>query len=80
MPGFLVQLLIGIALQLIGFLLTPRPKVQQPEQTKDLDSPTAEAGRPVPVIWGEEEIRSANVLWFGEKSSQGVEVGGGGKK
>lgn len=68
--NFLVQLLIGLALSFISFLLTPRPKVSKPSEVQDLQSPTAEAGRPQPVVFGTVLIESPNVLWYGEKRTQ----------
>ncbi len=77
--GFFIQLLIGIALQFIGMLLLPRPKVSQPDTVQDMEAPTAEAGRPIPLIFGTEEIKSANVLWYGDKKTVEKEIGGGKK-
>ena len=76
----LIQLLGAIALSVISLLMTPRPKTSKPAEVKDLESPTAEAGRPQPVIFGTIPIDSANVLWFGQKSAKKVSVTGGGKK
>lgn len=78
--GFFLQLLIGIALQFVGFLLTPRPKVSQPDSVQEMEAPTAEAGRPIPLVFGTEEIKSSNVLWYGEKKTVEASYGGGGKK
>ena len=68
---FLIQLLIGTALQIVGFLLSGAGKKAQPEEMKDMESPTAEAGRPIPVIFGEVELSGVNIIWFGDK--QGVQ-------
>lgn len=68
--AFLVQLLIALALNFVAFLLTPRPKTEKPTEVQELDSPTAESGRPQPVIFGTIIIESPNVLWYGEKSTR----------
>lgn len=65
---FLVQLAIMIAIQIIAYIIMPKPKTPKPEAAKDLENPTAEAGRPVPVVFGSMLIKSPNILWFGEKS------------
>ena len=67
---FLLQLLIGTALQILGYVLTGLGKKTQPEEVKDLESPTAESGRPIPVLFGEMTITGVNVIWFGDK--QGI--------
>lgn len=68
--NFLVALAVGLTLAFISFLLTPRPKVAKPNEVQDLQSPTAEAGRPMPVVFGTVLIESPNVLWYGEKSTE----------
>ena len=62
-----VQIAIGLALSAIGFLLTPQPKRSRPPEAQDLEAPTAEAGRPIPVVFGTMTIRGLNVLWYGDK-------------
>lgn len=63
-------LIIGLALASIALtlLLAPRPKLPKPDQVKDLDDPTAEAGRPIPVVFGTMTVKGLNVLWYGDKS------------
>ena len=68
--GWFIPLLISLALQVVSLLLVPRPKVEKPEAVKDMDTPTAEAGRPVPVIFGTMPIEDPNCLWYGEKSTE----------
>lgn len=57
--------LVSVALNL---LLAPKPKAPKPDAAKDLDDPTAEAGRPIPVVFGTVTVKGLNLLWFGEKS------------
>lgn len=71
---FLIQLAVGFALQVIGYLLMGQPKADKPEAAKDLENPTAEAGRPIPVVFGEVEVKGLNVLWYGEKTTRTYEV------
>lgn len=33
-----------------------------------MESPTAEAGRPIAVVFGEILVKSPNFLWYGDKS------------
>lgn len=66
--AFLIALAVSVALQVVAYLIMPKPKSPKPEAAKDLESPTAEAGRPIPVPFGTLTIKGVNVLWFGEKS------------
>ena len=67
--SFLIQLAIGIGLQVLGYLLMGRPKANKPDTVQDLENPTAEAGRPIPVVFGEMEVTGVNIVWYGEKST-----------
>ena len=68
MVGWLVALLISLALQIVAYIIMPKPKTAKPEAAKDLENPTAEAGRPIPVVFGSMTIKGPNIIWFGEKS------------
>jgi predicted phage tail protein len=65
--AWFVWLLVAIAFQVVAFLLAPKPKKQQPPETKDLDNPVAERGKPVPVVFGTLTVKGLNVLWYGDK-------------
>lgn len=66
----LVQLAVGVGMQVVGYLLAPKPKGPQPAEVKDMDDPTAEEGRPIPVVFGEMEVTGTNIIWFGEKATR----------
>ncbi len=65
--AFFTQLLIGLVLNIVAYLLAPKPKRDQPPETKDLDDPVAEAGKPIPVVFGTITVKGLNILWFGNK-------------
>lgn len=77
---FLVQLAIGIGLSIIGYMLLPKPKQPKPEALKEQENPTAEAGKPIPVIFGSITVQSANLIGFFDKEMIEREVSTGGKK
>jgi len=66
--AFLIPFLIAIALLVVSYVLMPRPKAPKPEAAKEMDGPTAEAGREIPVPFGRMLIKSPNCLWYGDKS------------
>lgn len=76
---FLLQVLVSLALQVVAYVLMPRPRQDQPEETKELDIPTSEAGKPIPVIFGDVTISSPNIIWWGEKRTSKKEIDGEGK-
>ena len=71
--GWFLTLLIGLALNIIAYLLMPKPKPPKPPEAKDMDNPTAEAGRPIPVVFGVITVKGLNILWFGDKKHVQVE-------
>lgn len=72
--SFLVMLAISIALSFIAYLLMPKPKQPKPPAAQDLESPTADAGRPVPVVFGTVTVKGLNVLWSGDKKVREYKV------
>ena len=75
-----VALLIGLALNIIAYLIMPKPKQPKPPAAKDLEDPTAESGRPMPVVFGTITVKGSNIVWFGEKSLHEYEKSEGGGK
>jgi predicted phage tail protein len=68
MPSWLIPLLVSLVLNVVAYLLAPKPKTPKPDAARDLEDPTAEAGRPIPVVFGTITVKGGNILWFGEKS------------
>lgn len=78
---FLGQLAIGVALLFIAYALMPKPKQPKPPSVNDLKTPTADAGRPVPVVFGSIDIEAPNYLQIADKDIDVRKVdAGGGKK
>ena len=78
--AWFVQLLIGLALNIIAYLIMPKPKPPKPEAAKDLENPVAEAGKPIPVVSGSITVKGLNILWFGENQTVNRTIKEGGKK
>lgn len=68
--GYLIVLIISSA---ISYAMMPKPPAAQPpSEIKDFDLPTAEEGRPIPVVFGTVKITGANVLWYGDVRSTAI--------
>jgi hypothetical protein len=65
---FLIQLAVSVTLTVAAYLIMPRPKTPKPE-VRDMENPTVDAGRSIPVLFGTKEISGVNILWYGEKNS-----------
>lgn len=72
--AWFIPLLLAIIFNVIAYLLAPKPKKTKPPEVKDLDNPTADAGRPIPVVFGTVTVKGLNVLWFGDKLKQTKKV------
>lgn len=72
MPAWVVAVLISIAFNVAAYLLTPKSKDNN--EPDDIEQPTAEAGRPIPKVFGTHTIRSPNVLWYGDSGKRTYKV------
>lgn len=70
---FLVQLAVSIAITALAYLIAPKPKTPKTE-AQDLEDPKADAGSPIPVVFGTKTVSGLNVIWFGEKTTRKYEI------
>ena len=78
---FVVQIVASLALTAISYVLAPRPKTTLPTAA-GLDAfnlPTAEEGRPIPVVFGTVLLRGPNVVWAGDLKVDPIRSSGGKK-
>lgn len=78
--AWFVALLIGLAINIVAYLIMPKAKQPKPEAAKDLEDPVAEAGKPIPILSGSMTIKGLNILYYGEKATATRTVTEGGKK
>ena len=65
-----------IALVAAAVLLQPSPP-EAPEPFLDADKlPTADQGKPIPVVFGTVIVESPNVVWYGDLGYRPVKSGG----
>lgn len=70
----LIYLLISVVISLAAAALAPKPKAPKPEAAAQMENPTADAGRPIPVVFGTVTIKGPNFLWYGDKSVRTFKV------
>lgn len=56
----------------MSYLLQPKPKTRGPDGLDKIDVPTAEVGRPIPVLFGTRTISSANIVWYGDLRTKAI--------
>lgn len=67
-------LLITVGLNVAALLLRPKIKQPKPDAVRDLEAPTAEAGRPMYRVFGSVRIKGLNVLDHREKGTRTYEI------
>lgn len=79
--NFIAQLVLGLVLSAISYALSSRSKAEQPLAAglDDFSLPTAEEGRPIPVIFGTVLITGPNVVWAGDLKVDPIKKKGGKK-
>lgn len=76
MWGWLVNIFVGIAMQVLGYLLMPKTPTENAE-VEEMDDPVASAGIPVAVVFGTVLIKEPNTVYFGGKNIVKKEIKGG---
>lgn len=72
--NWVIQLIISIVVAVVAYLISPKPKTPKPTAARDFDNPTAEAGRPCTVLFGDVLIKGGNILWYGDKGRRDYTV------
>lgn len=72
--GFWLLLAFTVVSFALNLLLAPKIKAPKPDAATDLEDPVAEAGRPIPVVFGTVTVKGLNVLWFGDKRVKTIKV------
>jgi len=79
----MIPMLIYAAIMLVvSYAMTSymMSKMDKPTTTAgELDVPTAEEGGTVPVCFGENIVKSSNVIWYGDAGTKAIKSKGGKK-
>ena len=71
--NFFIQIGIALLLSGLSYVLAPKPKqAARQDPTREFDDPTADVGRPIPVVFGTVNVKSPNVLFFSDKGSRTI--------
>lgn len=68
----IIALILMIIAMILSLVLRPKPIPPFAAQLSDFHVPTADAGRPVPVIFGTVLIKGPNVVWYGDLSAEPI--------
>ena len=68
-----------IAAIVIAYAMAPKAPQQPPPSIDDIQTPTAEEGKEIAVVFGEVYCRDPNVVWYGDLATQPIKKKGGKK-
>ena len=71
---WVVALIVSTVLNVAAYIITPKPKQPKPAAVENAQYPTAEAGRPVPVIWGCMIVKSPNVEGYWDSQARQYQI------
>lgn len=71
---WLVAMIVSVTLNVVAMVITPRPKAAKPGAVEQAESPTAEANKPIPVLFGKARITETNIIGWWDKSSRQYEI------
>lgn len=73
-----VYIVFMIIVALAAYFLTPTPEVPE-ASAEDFKTPTAKEGAPIPVVFGTVDVKSSNVVWYGDVTANPIRKKGGKK-
>ena len=73
------NLILLVASYFLYATLTPKPPAPRPAELTDFDAPTADEGRPIPVVFGAVLLTGPNVVWYGDLVTEPIKSSGGKK-
>lgn len=76
---FLAYIAVLIISAFVAIALAPKPPKPKPASLSDFDIPTAEEGRPIPVVFGTVLVTGPNVIWYGDLRTKAIKAKGGKK-
>lgn len=76
MWGYIIVFALTLAL---SYAMQPKPQKTPPASIKDIEAPTAEEGRDIPVLFGRRIIKGPNVTWYGDLRTKPIRSKGGKK-
>lgn len=63
----------------LAFTMTPKPESRPPAGLDEIQAPTAEVGREIPVLFGRRKLEGPNVVWYGHLRTVAIKSKGGKK-
>lgn len=72
-------IVVFIVALVAAYSMMPKPQNQPPAGLGDIQAPTAEEGREIPVLFGTRDVAGPNVVWYGDLRVDPIRKKGGKK-
>ena len=72
-------LVVFIVALVVSYSLAPKPETRPPAGLDEIQAPTAEVGREIPVLFGRRKLEGPNVVWYGHLRTVAIKKKGGKK-
>lgn len=72
MPDWAIYLVVLLVSTVISVALQPKPQAPKAALLEDFEIPTAEQGRPIPVVFGTKRVTGPNVLDYGGLTTEAI--------
>lgn len=76
--GWIAAVIFVIAL-VVAYTMQPKPETRPPAGLDEIQAPTAEVGREIPVLFGTRKMDGPNVVWYGDLRTVPIKSKGGKK-
>jgi len=74
-----IYIALMVATAALSASMAPKPPKPKPASLETIEVPTAEEGRPIPVVFGTVTVKGANVVWYGDLGTKAIKKKGGKK-
>lgn len=64
---------VFIVALIVAYSMAPKPQLTPPAALEDIQVPTAEEGREIPVLFGSRLIEGANLVWYGDLRTTAIQ-------
>lgn len=72
MPFPYLAVILFAASTILGELMRPKPQQAKKPTLDEFSINTAERNRPIAVLWGRQEIKGGNVIWYGDYDNTAI--------
>lgn len=74
-----VAAIIFVVALVVAYTMAPKPETRPPAGLDEIQAPTAEVGREIPVLFGRRKLDGPNVVWYGHLRTVAIKKKGGKK-